>query len=63
MNNLSSGRIKVKGLCYMDLVSILTTNGYDVQVTVLATTNSIKNEYVIDYKPHDYIEDCNSIPF
>lgn len=57
---MESGRIEVKGLSYEDLVAILTTNGYDVQVTVNATHNATSNKYVIDYKPHDYVGECMS---
>ena len=56
MNN--SGTIKVKGLCYEDLVAILTTNGYDVEIKASATSNAVSNEYEIKYTPHDYVSNC-----
>ena len=55
---MQGGRIEVTGLSYEDLVAILTTNGYDVQVTVHATQNATSNKYVIDYIPHDYSGEC-----
>lgn len=55
---MSKGKIEVKGLCYEDLVAILTTHGYDVKVEAKATSNATQNTYVIKYKKHDYTEDC-----
>lgn len=46
------GRIEIKGFCYEDVVSILTQNGYDVQVTAKATNFAANNIYIIDYKKH-----------
>lgn len=55
---MSEGIIIVKGLCYEDLVAILTTNGYDVNVEAQSTSNATHNTYIIKYKNHDYLEDC-----
>lgn len=52
------GKIEVKGMCYEDLVTLLTTNGYDVKVEAKCTTNATQNTYVVKYKKHDFTKDC-----
>ena len=55
---MAKGKLVIKGLAYNDLIAILTTNGYDVEVKAESTSNATKNTYVIKYKSHDYSEDC-----
>lgn len=49
-NNDRNGRIIVKGMCFEDIMGILTRNGYDVQVTVRKNKNLFNAEFIIDYR-------------